>query len=177
MAYGRGRKVEWYTILYFQGPGHSSFQRTDFTPYLSSEGQEIRFESVEQAVEALKRTPMYLRDPEKALRKFAVIRTRGEIIYSTPVGTFKRLVRDSDRYYSWYEITYFDDERSFDHAYQGVELYRGQPAAYRTFRDASGGLANLLESVPEDKRSHFNIVWYQSEMESPKDVAQIAAET
>ena len=179
MAFGRGRRVEWYSILYFQGPGEPSFQRSDFTPHLSREGGEIRFESIEQAVEGLKRTPMYLRDPEKALRKFAVIRTRGEIVYRTPVGTFKRLVKDEDRYYAWYEVTYFEDERSFDHGYQGVELYRGQPAAYRTFSDAFGGMLELFErtGIADEEKPHFNIVWYQSEMENPRELALIARET
>lgn len=109
---------------------------------------------------------MYLRDAKKAARKFAVVKTSGEIVFAPTAGMFKRFVRDRAAYLQWFEIMYLSDGHSFDAPFQGVEIEPGKPAGYRTFKDVFNALMELMDvwEVPDVERERYNIVWFQSEL-------------
>lgn len=160
-----GRQIVWYSIIYFSGDGKPSFHSPEATPYFEG-GREARFDTFEEAVHAVERTPMYLRDRKKAARKFRIVKTNGEIVFNTPLGAIKKFVKSRDTYLQWFEIMLFDDARSFNAPFQGVRLGNGQPASYGKFSAAFDALVELMGiwSVPEQFRENYNIVLFQSEL-------------
>lgn len=167
MAYGTGRHVEWYSVLYFTGHGEPTFRSPDATPYLEG-GKEVRFDTLGEAVWAIERTPMYRRDPRKASRKFRVVRTTGDIVHQAPIRALKKFLKSDETYVQWFEIVHLEDERSFDAPWGGVEVSPGQPARFGSFKDAFNGLMEMMRiwNVSDDDKPHLNIVWFQSEIMS-----------
>jgi len=130
------------------------------------DGHEVRFETAEEAERVVTRTPMYRSDPGKAGRKYRVVRTKGEIVFSVPLRSWKRLFRNEDTYCHWFEIMFFDDERSFDAPFQEILVEIGKPARYATFKDAFTTLIELMRvwGISDELKGHYNIVWFQSEL-------------
>jgi hypothetical protein len=107
---------------------------------------------------------MYMRAPMKAIRKFKIVRTIGDMVFSSPVRAFGAFIRNKGTHLQWFEVMSFENGRSFDAEFRTAALEDGRAASYGSFKEAFDAMLEITRGLPDVDRERYNVVWFRADL-------------